>query len=349
MHQVLEALIDETGRVFLAEPTRFAGIRRALVIVLADAPAAAPDRTRTYTPEQPAEGAARYRIDRPLGEGGMGQAFVGSDLRTGRAVCVKRLRFGVRDTIIAQEWQSLARVDSPYVVRFLDRYEYDNHLYVVMELVDGPTLAERFRQGLPSGDEVVWLGLALMRGLQAFHQFDVIHCDLKPANVLLQENAGGPPGEPKWTPRVIDFGLAVLDQHDADGALSAIGRVAGTPAYMAPEQVTGLMLSPACDVYAVGLILWEALSGRRAFTGDTHSIMSAKTAQSAGLSVENPRPDFPRDVLELVERCTHPQPSRRPSAAEAVSLLERWQGYSAKLALRRAGAIMSAARKPDLT
>src|SRR5262249_13447216 len=143
--------------------------------------------TRTYLPAQQSEGVTRYRIDRPLGEGGMGQAFVGTDLQTGRTVCVKRLRPGVRGELIVQEWRSLSRVDSRYVVRFLDHYEHGGSLHLVMEYVDGPPLAERLRAGL-SANEVAWLGLGLMRGIQAFHQLSVIHCDLKPQNVLTQDN-----------------------------------------------------------------------------------------------------------------------------------------------------------------
>jgi serine/threonine-protein kinase len=321
MHQVLEALIDENGRVFLAEPALFAGTRRALVIVLDDG--TAPPITRTPVPCQQSEGVTRYRIERPLGEGGMGQAFVATDLQTGRTVCVKRLRPGLREELIVQEWRSLSRVDSRYVVRFLDRYDHGGTLHIVMEYVDGPTLADRLRSGL-SANEIAWLGLGLMRGVQAFHQLDVIHCDLKPQNVLLQEETLFRPGEPGWTPKIIDFGLAVLDRHDADGCATAEGRIAGTPAYMAPEQVNGWVLSPACDVYAVGLILWEVLAGRRAFTGDTYAIRAAKVAQTAGLRLEGVAVTVPPDVVELVARCTHPHPSHRPSAAAAAAVLEQW-------------------------
>jgi serine/threonine-protein kinase len=335
MHQVLEALIDENGRVFLAEPARFAGSRRALVIVLDEG--TAPAATRTYVPREQGEGASRYRIDRPLGVGGMGQAFVGTDITTNRTVCIKRLRPGVRGEHIVQEWRSLSRVDSRYVVRFLDRYEHNGSLHLVMEFIDGPTLADKLRPGLPPA-EIVWLGLALMRGVQAFHQLDVIHCDLKPENILIQDETLVREGEPGWTPKIIDFGLAVLDRHDADGRLTAEGRAAGTPAYMAPEQASGWVLSPACDVYAVGLILWEAFTGRRAFAGDTYSIMAAKAAQTAGLRFADGSAGVPPVVSELVERCTHPHPGHRPTAAVAIELLEQWVAHAPNQALQQTAA-----------
>jgi serine/threonine protein kinase len=329
MHQVIEAVIDETGRVFLTEPVRFPEKRRALVIVLDDTAAVDPFRTNSVPSTKASEGGFRYRIDRPLGAGGMGLTYLGTDLQTGQTVCIKQLRPDLGSALILQEWKSLSRVDSRFVVRFLDRYDLGGTVHIVMEYVDGSALAERLRTGLPSG-ECAWLGWCLMQALRAFHELDVIHCDLKPQNVLIQDLTLVSQGEPGWVPKVIDFGLAVLDQHDADGCATAWGRVAGTPAYMAPEQINGLMLSPACDVYAVGLILWEALCGRRAFTGDSFSIMEAKVAQKDGLRIESAVVGAPTGIIDLVERCTHPHPARRPTAAEAVKRLEQYVTVSAE-------------------
>lgn len=330
MHQVIEALIDETGRVFLTEPVRFADKRRALVIVLDDTATVDPNPTKSSVPStKPSEPACRYRVERPLGAGGMGQTFLGTDLQAGRTVCIKQLRPGLGSQLIVQEWRSLSRVDSRFVVRFLDKYDLGGTLHIVMEYIDGPTLAEQLERGVPSG-QCAWLGLCLMQGLRAFHALDVIHCDLKPQNVLIQELTLVSPGEPGWVPKIIDFGLAVLDRHDADGHLTAEGRVAGTPAYMAPEQANGWILSPACDVYAIGLILWEALCGRRAFTGDPYSIMAAKAAQKAGLRIDNATVDVPPGITDLVECCTHPNPARRPTAAEAILRLEQYVAVSAE-------------------
>ena len=196
-----------------------------------------------------------------------------------------------------------------------------------MEYVDGPSLAKKMRSGL-TGHECAWLALSLMRGAQAFHQLDIIHCDLKPQNVLIEKVDWETPSDPDWVPRIIDFGLAVLDRKDADGCETAVGRVAGTPAYMAPEQVNGWMLSPACDVYAIGLILWEAVSGRAAFSGDTYTIMAAKASQTAGLrpeaGLETGQVRVPSGVADLVERCTHPHPAHRPTAAAAIEELEKF-------------------------
>lgn len=325
MHQVLEALIDETGRVFLAEALRPGGKRRALVIVLDDATVADPPPAKNPDPEaKPPDLHRRYRIERPLAAGGMGEAFVGTDLQTARPVCIKRLRPGVRREILVQEWRSLSRVDSRFVVRLMDWYEHDGSPYLVMEYVDGPTLADKLAAGLGPG-EIGWLALGLLRGLAAIHGQNVIHCDLTPRNVLIQDVTVASPGEPGWEPKLIDFGLAVLDDFDAAGLETAYQRFAGTPAFMSPEQIDGLKLSPATDIYAAGLILHEALTRRRAFAADGRSMRKAKMSQKHGLRVKRLPPGVPEAIAELVERCTHPDPSRRPAASEAVALLERCQ------------------------
>lgn len=322
MHQVFEALIDEEGHVTLREPPRFISTRRALVIVLNETimlPSPAPvstqvDRRAGIAPQ------ARYRLGHCLGRGGMGETYLGEDTQTGQSVCIKRLHRHVPSHMIEHELRSLSRIMSPYVVRYLDRYESDGALHVVMEYIDGETLGDRLQRGF-SPDETVWLGLALMRGLQAFHELQVIHCDLKPLNVLLEESTTILRRRYPWIPKIIDFGIAVLDRYDADSQLTAEGRIAGTPVYMAPEQVNGLELTPACDVYAVGLILWEALCGRRAFTGTSTAIMWEKRDQAEGLALEG-APPVPPALSELILRCTHPDPARRPTAAEAVACLE---------------------------
>ncbi len=330
MHHTLEAIVDETGRVTLAEPVPpLTGSRRALLIILDNEPAT------LSTVASGGRGAeSQYRIDRALGSGGMGEAFVGTNLATGGAVCIKRLRPGVRDEVLTQEWRSLSRVDSRYVVRYLDRYVSGDLLHLVMEFVAGPTLADLLKAGLHSG-EIGWLGLSLMRGVLALHQADVIHCDLKPQNVLIDQKGPAQPGEPGWVPKIIDFGLAILDRHDAEGVQTRQGGVAGTPAYMAPEQVTARMLSPACDVYAVGVILYEALTGSRAFTGEPLSIMFDKARQTDGLRVESLPPGVPAAVAGLVLRCTRPDPEVRPTADEAVEFLEQCLGVAPNPALPR--------------
>lgn len=322
MHKVIEAMIDETGRVLLSEPFHSEQRQRALVIVL--------DDDTIANSANPNNAVSRYELGTQLGAGGMGEAFVGKDRQSGQKVCIKRLRPGLGYHLLDQEWRSLARVESKYVVRYLDQFRQNESLHIVMEYIDGPTLSKRIWPGL-TGPEIVWLGLTLMQGVSAFHEANIIHCDLKPENILICDETMISANEPSWIPKIIDFGLAVLDRRDADGVETGAGRVAGTPAYMAPEQVNGWMLSAACDVYAVGVILYEALSGRRAFEGDTYSILRSKLQLETGLQLDRLPPGLPLDIADLVERCTNPNPTERPTSLEASHLLSSFYTTTASV------------------
>lgn len=329
MHQVIEAIIDELGRVILSEPLELSGNRRALVIVLDDS-AISPSSTRHWLPGAlQSEGVNRYRIEKPLSTSGMGEAFIGTDLQSRRTVCIKRLRPIMRNGTVARVCRTHARVQSKYVVSLLDLYEHDDSLYLVMEYINGPTLAERLAVGLRPA-EISWLGLTLMRGVQAIHKQGVIHCDLKPQNILIQYYTLEVEDRPGWVPKIIDFDLALISRYweQEDGNRGHIGF--GTPAYMAPEQISDCTVCEACDIYAVGLILYEAITGQPAFAGAPHSIMAAKVAQTEGLRVAHLPPDIPSIFGVLVERCTNPSPMRRPSATEVVKSLESALDYTAE-------------------
>lgn len=329
MPDCIEARTDHTGALALPSGVELPGNRRVLVVVLDEAPGtAAPTVTRpTADPKRTADwsgaatGAMRYRLDRELADGGMGQTFVGTDLVTGGAVCVKRLRPGVSAEHFEQEWRALARVNTPFAVKYLDRYEHGGVPYLVMEYIHGRTLRARFADPL-SLTECVWLGVALASAAEAFHDVGVVHCDLKPTNVLI-ESALSPLGAlVSWVPRVIDFGIAILDHVDAHGDETGHGNMAGTPEYMAPEQALAAKRTPACDVYAIGQIVWEALSGRSAFPGRGMEVLLAKREQTRGLRAECPRFVVPHELEELIERATHPAPEKRFNTTVFRGLLE---------------------------
>ncbi len=323
MHEVIEAVIDETGQIVSTKPLRFSQPRRAFIIILDETNDPASAETLTYVPTPPlSEGVGRYRIDRMLRDGGMSHVFTGTDLQSGQDVCIKHLRSNLHSSLIVQEWHTLARIDSPHVVRFLDRYDHGGTIHLVMEFISGQTLANSLNGGLTLR-ETAWLGYALMQGIRAIHKLHVIHCDLTPQNVILQTLPTESHKCP-WIPKIIDFGLAILDSRDADGRLTACGRIAGTPRYMAPEQFDGWMLSPACDIYAFGLILWEAITGRHAFEGDFRALRAAKANQVGGLRLPLDGYNVPSEIGELLERCTDPDPAKRPSSEEAIQQLDSW-------------------------
>jgi len=251
---------------------------------------------------------ARYRIIGLLGRGGMGEVYRADDMRLGQPVALKLLPEDLRhDPVrLAQfhnEVRTARQVSHPNVCRVYDIGEADGVLYLSMEYVDGEDLATSLRRiGRFPEDKAADIARQLCAGLAAAHQRGVIHRDLKPANVML-DGAG--------RVRVMDFGLA------------AVGRVedirAGTPAYMAPEQLQGREVTARSDIFALGLVMYELFTGRRAFTattiGELVSQHEARSMTPPSAIVSAMDPGIERAIL----RCLDADPYRRPASALAVS------------------------------
>ena len=250
----------------------------------------------------------RYRIIGLLGKGGMGEVYRADDLRLGQPVALKLLPENLRhDQVrLAQfhnEVRTARQVSHPNVCRVYDIGEADGLLYISMEYVDGEDLATSLRRiGRFPEDKALDLARQLCAGLAAAHQRGVIHRDLKPANVML-DGAG--------RVRIMDFGLAAIGQVDDIRA--------GTPAYMAPEQLLGREVTARSDIFALGLVLYELFTGRRAFTAATIGELVAQhesralTPPSEVVSAIDPGAE--RAIL----RCLEADPERRPASALAVS------------------------------
>jgi len=250
----------------------------------------------------------RYRIIGLLGRGGMGEVYRADDLRLGQPVALKFLPETLRHdpTRLAQfhnEVRTARQVSHPNVCRVYDIGESGGLLYLSMEYVDGEDLATSLRRiGRFSEDKAVEISRQLCAGLAAAHQRGVIHRDLKPANVML-DDAG--------RVRVMDFGLA------------AVGNVedvrAGTPAYMAPEQLLGREVTSRSDIFALGLVMYELFTGRRAFNAPTIAELQnqhqSRSIAPPSTTVSALDPAIERAIL----RCLEPDPAQRPSSALAVS------------------------------
>jgi tetratricopeptide (TPR) repeat protein len=241
------------------------------------------------------------------------------------------------------EAEALARLSHPNIVQVHHVGEHDGRLFFSMEYCAGGTLAQRLAGTPLPPAAAARLTETLARAVQAAHDCQVIHRDLKPANVLLAGPAGSAsaPGGiadvSSWgTPKVSDFGLArKLDE----SAQTASGALLGTPSYMAPEQARGRNkeVGPATDVYALGAILYELLTGRPPFKGaSTHETL-AQVCQDEPVPVRRLQPRVPRDLETVCLKCLHKDPRRRyPSAAELADDLERFQAGKPVRA-RRAG------------
>jgi serine/threonine-protein kinase len=249
----------------------------------------------------------RYRIVGRLGRGGMGEVFRADDLKLGQPVALKFLPEAVdkdpaRLTQLHMEVRMARQVSHPNVCRVYDVAEYEGHTFLSMEYVDGEDLASLIRRiGRLPQDRAMELARQICAGLAAAHDRGVVHRDLKPANIMLDGNG---------TIRVTDFGLA--------GAAGE-SLLAGTPAYMSPEQLAGGEVTPRSDLYALGLVLFELFTGHRALEGNNLAELIAKREQ-AGIT----RPsEFVRDLDPAIERaimrCLESDSSSRPSSALAVA------------------------------
>ena len=268
---------------------------------------------------------ARYRVTGRLGAGGMGVVYAARDPALDRAVAIKVVRRQLAgselDQRLEREAQALARLDHPNVVTVYDAGVDGDRLYIVMQRVDGETLDERLDD--PAAPRAAVLGwfLDAGRGLAAVHAAGLVHRDFKPANVLI--DAGG-------VAKVTDFGLARLSNlvdPEADRATGSPdtpltrsmtqGKTVGTPAYMAPEQFLGGPITAATDQFAFSVSVWEGLTGKRPFAGDTYDELRRAVATGA---IEPPAVRLPRRVERALRR------------GLAVRVSERWPDLEALLA-----------------
>ncbi|OUS31688.1 hypothetical protein A9Q99_03750 [Gammaproteobacteria bacterium 45_16_T64] len=217
-----------------------------------------------------------YRIERELADGGMSLVFVAEQISLGRKVVVKVLRPGFDDEDFIQLFLREARINSqinhPAVVSVFDfgRTE-DGIVFIAMELLDGVTLSDILcSEGpLPLGN-VVWLVEQMCAGVHAAHKLDVVHRDLKPNNIMVVQVTGG-----DTLVKVLDFGISKpLGEEDLKH--TKLGMVMGTPGYLSPEQIQGVAVDQRADIYALGGLLFFALTGKRPFSGASHESIMAK-------------------------------------------------------------------------
>ncbi|MCG8926368.1 serine/threonine-protein kinase [Lentzea sp. CC55] len=275
--------------------------------------------------------ANRYQVGALLGAGGMAEVRRGRDTVLVRDVAIKLFQPG-EDLADAQridnEIRTLASLSHPGLVAVYDADPGGERPYMVLELVEGRTLHARIAEGPMPVEDVRRLGAAVADALAHVHERGIIHRDVKPSNVLLGDEDA---------PRLADFGLARL----ADSArLTRADQVVGTAAYLSPEQVRGDAITPAVDVYALGLVLLECLTGRREFQGGEVEAAVARLHRSPEVPA-----DLPFDLRRLLTLMTSTTPARRPSARECARALTA-QGpvtVAAPLPRRSRGAFVAAA------
>lgn len=249
----------------------------------------------------------RYRIIGRLGQGGMGEVFRADDLKLGQPVALKFLpedfdRDPVRLMQLHGEVRMARQVAHPNVCRVYDIDEVDGHTFLSMEFVDGENLASLLkRMGRVSEERAIQIARQIAAGVTAAHERGVVHRDLKPANVMIDADG---------QVRIADFGLA--------GASGETIR-AGTPAYMAPEQLAGGQVTAASDLYALGLILYELFTGKRALVATSIAELVALHEGDAIPPPSSLVSNLSPEVDDAVMRCLRRAPGDRPSSARAVA------------------------------
>ncbi len=243
----------------------------------------------------------RYELHELIGEGAFGRVYRGLDRRLARPVAVKVIKpWWAEDPDWAlsfeREAQLLARVNDPGIVQIFDVGQADEGLYYVAELVDGESLADRLRDGPLPPWEACQIAEQLCRALAKAHAQSVVHRDVKPANVLISDDG---------RVKVGDFGVALLAEGSTDAGTAT---VVGTPRYMAPEQAQGKPSTPATDVYSVGIVLYEMLSGDPPFTGKT---VAELALSHVGDEPPPLGPDVPASLELIVERALSKEPIDR--------------------------------------
>ena len=281
-----------------------------------------------------------YDVGELLGRGGMGIVYKARHRRLNRFVALKMLIAGAfagphERTRFQREAEVVASLRHPNVVQVYDVGDHEGWPYFTMELLDGGTLAQALSGTPQSSRHAAALLTTLAEAMQAAHQGGIVHRDLKPANILLTAES---------TPKIADFGVA--RHFDDDAALTLSGARIGTPSYMAPEQVIGKAsaIGPAADIYALGALLYEMLTGRPPFRAETATETERQVIGDEPVPPGRLNPKVPRDLETICLKCLHKDPQRRYLTAKALAAdLKRFQ-RNEPITARRAGPIERATK-----
>ncbi|MGE5413523.1 MAG: protein kinase domain-containing protein [Syntrophomonadaceae bacterium] len=292
-----------------------------------------PISPRAPAPRPPALSAGtllsgRFRIVRFIARGGMGEVYEAEDQVLGERVALKTIRSDVADDErsmerFLREVHLSRRVTHPNVCRIFDVFHHESLAFLTMELLPGETLADRIaRSGRMTPEEALPLVAAMASALGAAHDAGIIHRDFKSGNVMLVRDARRP-GETRVV--VTDFGLARPRATEGPSAarLTETAAVVGTPDYMAPEQIEGRDLTPAADIYALGIVMYEMVTGEPPFHGETPLSVALKKLKEAPPSPRRGAPELPAAWERTILRCLERQPGDRfTTTAEVVRALE---------------------------
>jgi eukaryotic-like serine/threonine-protein kinase len=317
-----DRLADFLSRIADLESIRRQAAAEGTRMLAADSPTvtyASGDSETAARERMPAD-VPGYEVVGRVGQGGMGAVYQARQLGLNRLVALKVLIGGAaagsdRRARFAAEAKVVAALRHPNIVSVFDTGEYDGVPFFSMEFVPGGTLGQRLAAGPLAPETAARLMVPVVDAIQHAHDHGVIHRDLKPTNILISEDGA---------PKVSDFGLA--KQLESDDGLTRTDAVLGTPSYMAPEQAEGKkQIGPAADVYALGAILYHALTGRPPFQAATTLDTLRQVVERDPVPVRDLQPAVPRDLAVICEMSLRKEPERRyPSAGELAADLRRY-------------------------
>jgi WD40 repeat protein len=279
----------------------------------------------------PGDRVGDLEVEALIGRGGMGDVYAARDTTLGRRVALKLINEALAHDAEARarilvEARAMARLGHPHIATLYSAGEHAGRPYLVLELLEGETLRQRLERGPLPLPELLEVGRAIAEALAAAHQQQVLHRDLKPQNVVLARDG---------RVRVLDFGLAKLrplattpTRPGAEPSLFETGEpgIRGTPAYLAPEQWRGEPAGEPADVWALGVVLYELLSGRRPYTESAALGYAVRVADAQPVPPPAAPPGTPEALLALIERCLAKDPTARPAAQEVSRVLTELAG-----------------------
>src|SRR5215813_698730 len=274
-----------------------------------------------------------YEILTPLGSGGMGEVYNARDTRLDRIVAVKVLREHLvndpdRRARFDREARAISKLNHPNICALYNAGHDNGVDYIVIEYLDGQTLAERLTKGALPLEHALAVAIDIAAALGAAHRAGIVHRDLKPANVMLTKAGTGSKGSPQA--KLLDFGIARVAASASitasltQGTITVDGELLGTPQYMAPEQLEGRDVDARTDLFSFGALLYEMLTGRRAFPGDTNAKAMAAVLDADPADVSSLRPDIPASLSRIVASCLAKDPADRWQNAADLARNLQW-------------------------
>jgi len=279
------------------------------------------DRTQTHTVLTKGTMVSHYRIVEKIGDGGMGEVYLAEDTKLKRNVALKFLLADkTRDNAVRQQFtqeaQAAARLQHPNIITVHEVNEHQEVPYIAMDYIEGQSVKEfSANKSLPITD-IIELGIQITRGLAIAHEKGITHRDLKPGNLMVDSTGAV---------KILDFGLAVLSDvdttDDPDATRSSnpfSNRIAGTIAYMAPEQLLGQEIDSRVDIFAFGVVLHELIADEHPFSAPSATEISASILRDAPTDLLSKRSNIPYDLNRIVSRCLAKKPDKRFQTARDV-------------------------------